>query len=84
VQEERSGSQNQAPDGSGIVRKSALVTVVGGYNDIVRFIDKLQNSQRKCWIDSVRVNVGGSAGKLKCEALLTIYCFERMEMAFYE
>jgi Tfp pilus assembly protein PilO len=75
VPETQRGSQN---DSSGIVAKKAMVTVIGGYNDIIKFLEGLQTSEHKVWIESVRIDAGG-AGKLKCQALLTLYCIERVE-----
>jgi len=75
VPETQRGSQN---DSSGIVAKKAAVTVIGGYNDIIKFLGGLQTSEHKVWIESVRIDAGG-AGKLKCQVLLTLYCIERVE-----
>jgi Tfp pilus assembly protein PilO len=75
VPETQRGSQD---DSSGIVAKKAVVTVIGGYNDIIKFLEGLQTFEHKVWIESVRIDAGG-AGKLKCQVLLTLYCIERME-----
>jgi Tfp pilus assembly protein PilO len=78
--ETQRGSQD---DSSGIVPKKATVTVIGGYNDIIKFLEGLQTSVHKVWIESVRIDAGG-AGKLKCQVLLTVYCIERVENSLYE
>ena len=83
VPEQQNGAQNQTKDGSGIVRKKAMVILMGGYGDIVRFFDRMQNDGRRVWIDSVRMDVSG-AGKLRCQLTVTIYCIEKMEIALYE
>ena len=70
--------QNVLNDTPAIAPKKAMVTITGGYNNITRFIDALQNYERKVWIESVRIDAGG-AGKLKCQVLLTLYCIERVE-----
>jgi Tfp pilus assembly protein PilO len=70
--------RNPQGDGSGIIAKKAMVTFVGGYNDIIKFLGALQNYERKVWIESVRMDTGG-AGKLKCQVLLTLYCTEHVE-----
>jgi Tfp pilus assembly protein PilO len=75
VPETQRGSQN---DSSGIVAKKATVNVIGGYNDIIKFLEGLQTFEHKVWIESVRIDAGG-AGKLKCQVLLTLYCIERVE-----
>jgi Tfp pilus assembly protein PilO len=78
------GAGEPESDGSGIVCKKAMVTVAGGYNDIVRFLDKIMGWQHRVWIESVNIDIGGNTGKLKCQALLTLYCIERMESNSYE
>jgi Tfp pilus assembly protein PilO len=70
--------QNTQNDTPAIVAKKATVTIIGGYNGITKFINTLQNHERKVWIESVRIDAGG-AGKLKCQVLLTVYCIERVE-----
>jgi hypothetical protein len=81
--EQRAGLQNRS-DGSGIVSKKAIVTVIGGYNSIVEFLRDTQTYKRRIWIDSVRMDAGGVAGKLKCQVTLTLYCIERAEKTLYE
>lgn len=73
-------TQNDAP---AIAPKKAMVTIIGGYNGITKFIGALQSYERKVWIESVRIDAGG-AGKLKCQVLLTVYCIERVENSLYE
>jgi Tfp pilus assembly protein PilO len=75
--------QNVLNDTPAIAPKKAMVTITGGYNSITRFIDALQNYERKVWIESVRIDAGG-AGKLKCQVVLTVYCIERVENSLYE
>ena len=70
VSDTRRSTQN---DTSAIAPKKAMVTIIGGYNGITRFIGVLQNYERKVWIGSVRIDAG-SAKKLKCQVLLTVYC----------
>jgi Tfp pilus assembly protein PilO len=72
----QSGAAEQASDTSGVFSKKASVTVVGGYNNIVRFLDKITGWQRRIWIESVSIDIDGGSGKLKCQALLTLYCIE--------
>jgi Tfp pilus assembly protein PilO len=70
------GQKNTGEDKSGIVGKKATVIVVGGYNDIVRFLDRIMSWPHRIWIESVGIDVGGNTGKLKCQMLLTFYCIE--------
>lgn len=73
-------TQNGAP---AIAPRKAMVTIIGRYNGITKFIGALQNCEHKVWIESVKIDAGG-AGKLKCQALLTVYCIERVENTLYE
>jgi Tfp pilus assembly protein PilO len=84
VAEQRGGSQNQPEDSSGIVGKKAVVTVVGGYGDIVGFLKELQTAERKVWIESVKLGTGDNVGKLKCQVALTLYCIDSLETTLYE
>jgi len=78
-------TQQNTQDGApAITPKKATVTIIGGYNGITKFIGVLQNYERKVWIESVGIDAGGGAGKLKCQALLTVYCIEREENFLYE
>jgi hypothetical protein len=75
--------KNQQGNSSGITAKKASVIFVGGYNEIIKLFGLLQDSEKKVWIESLRIDTGG-AGKLKCQILLTIYCVERVESTLYE
>ncbi|MGD0552500.1 MAG: type 4a pilus biogenesis protein PilO [Sedimentisphaerales bacterium] len=80
VPDAQRNTQNDTP---AIAPKKAMVTIIGGYNGITKFIGVLQNYERKVWIESMRIDAGG-AGKLKCQVLLTVYCIERVENSLYE
>ncbi len=84
VPEQRGGSQSQPEDSSGIIGKKAVVTVIGGYNNIVGFLNELQTAERKVWIESVKLGTGDNLGKLKCQVVLTIYCIDSLETTLYE
>jgi Tfp pilus assembly protein PilO len=75
----QSNNGEQGDVKSAVVGKKATVTIVGGYNDIVRFLNKISCWQRKVWIDSVSIDTGSGTGKLKCQANFTLYCIEPME-----
>jgi len=78
VPESKSGSQNQPADGTGISPRKAVVSVIGGYSGLVEFLGRMQRFERKVWIDSVKMETGGT-GALKCQVVLTLYCIERAE-----
>ena len=52
--------RNTQDDASAIVVKKATVNITGGYNSITKVIGALQGSERKVWIESVRVDAGGA------------------------
>jgi Tfp pilus assembly protein PilO len=70
--------KNPQGDSSGIISKKANLIFVGGYNNILKLLELLQNNERKVWIESVKLGTG-DAGKLKCQVVLTLYCIERVE-----
>ncbi|MGD0572599.1 MAG: hypothetical protein ABSB11_06220 [Sedimentisphaerales bacterium] len=80
VSDAQRNAQNDTP---AIAPKKAMVTIIGGYNGITKFIGALQDYEHKVWIESVRIDAGG-AGKLRCQVLLTVYCIERVENSLYE
>jgi Tfp pilus assembly protein PilO len=82
--EQRGGSPNQPKDGSGVIGKKAVVTIIGGYGNIVRFLKELQASERKVWVESVKLGTGDNVGKLKCQVVLTLYCIDSLETTLYE
>jgi Tfp pilus assembly protein PilO len=82
--EQRSGLQNQTVNNSCIIEQKTMVTFAGGYGDIVKFLKEMQTYKRKVWIDSVKMETGGTAGKLKCQVTLMIYYIENLETALYE
>lgn len=64
-----------------LVAKGALITVQGGYEDIVTLSDALQSHRTKVWIDrlemsSLRSSVGQVSGKLR----ITIHVTSGKEM----
>lgn len=84
VPNQQANSQDREPDASGISDRKVVVTFIGGYNNIVRLLKGIQTYKRRVWIDSVNMDTGGVAGKLKCQTALTIYCIDRVETDLYE
>jgi len=73
VTSERNSEQGQAEDALGIVTKSAILSVIGAYGDIIRLIESLQARQQKVWIDSVKMtSCEDASGQLKCDMTITI------------
>ncbi len=58
---------------SGIVIKSAVLCVVGQYNDIARLIERLQTRTQKVWIDAVKVRtINYGSDRPRCDITITI------------
>jgi hypothetical protein len=72
----------RSKDTSGIVANSAMLSVIGQYNSIIRLLEKLQNCNQKIWIDSFKMEIFdfGSA-QLKCGMTITIYTIQDKEAA---
>jgi Tfp pilus assembly protein PilO len=83
VADEKPGSQNQR-DASGIISRKAVITINGGYGNIIKFLRELQTYKRKVWIESFKMDASGNSGKLKCQVVLMLYCIERAEATLYE
>ena len=63
----------QSGNPSGIITKSALLSVVGLYKDIPRLIQRLQARSQKVWIDSIKVlTVEYNSEQPRCDIVITI------------
>lgn len=69
----KSPKEVQSENTSGIVTKSALLSVVGLYKDITRLIQRLQARSQKVWIDSIKVlTVEYNSEQPRCDIVITI------------
>jgi hypothetical protein len=65
--------EKQLEDNTGIVTKSAVLSVVGLYKDIPRLIKRLQARTQKVWIDSIKVlTVEYNSERPRCDITITI------------
>jgi len=63
----------QLEETSGIVAKSAMLSVVGLYKDIPRLIKRLQARTQKVWIDSIKVmTLTYNSDRPRCDIIITI------------
>ncbi|MBN1803903.1 MAG: hypothetical protein JW837_01510 [Sedimentisphaerales bacterium] len=63
----------QLEESSGIVTKSALLSVVGLYKDIPRLIQRLQARSQKVWIDSIKIlTLEYSSERPRCDIVITV------------
>lgn len=87
-------SEGEPSNGAcGIVTKSALLSVIGGYGNIVRLVEMLKAREQKVWMDSIRManlDSFGSAqdrdgsGRLKCDMTITICTIQDKEAMPHE
>jgi hypothetical protein len=72
--------RKQAENTSVIVVNSAILTVSGQYNSIIKLLEKLRNYRKNIWIDSFKMEIidFGSA-QLKCDITITIYIIRDKE-----
>jgi hypothetical protein len=65
--------EKQSEETSGIVTRSAVLSVVGLYKDIPRLIQRLQARTQKVWIDSIKVlTVEYNSDRPRCDITITI------------
>jgi len=83
-------SKNKSGDGrsedsSGIVTKSAILSVIGAYGNIVRVIEKLQARPQKVWVDSISMSsLEDASGQLECDITITICATQNKETVPHE
>jgi len=78
VKEPSLGKKQKRPEpNSNIIANSAILTVSGEYKNIIRLVEKLQNHNKKIWMDSFRIEtVDPDSDLLKCDMTITIYTVE--------
>ena len=83
--DKQNSKEGQAEDATGIVTKSAILSVIGAYGDIVRLVERLQARPQKVWIDSVRMtSLDNDSGQLKCDITITICTLQDKEAIPHE
>ncbi|MGB8226770.1 MAG: type 4a pilus biogenesis protein PilO [Sedimentisphaerales bacterium] len=69
---------------SDIRRHQVNLTISGQYQDIVKFLDSLQNRKEKVWIDMINIRLKDqTTGSLVCDLSLSIYTLEIKEIENY-
>lgn len=77
-----SPKDRDSEDTSGIVTKSAVLSVVGVYRNIAKLMEKLQARTQKVWIDSVQVRtLDYSSDRPRCDITITICVLTDKETA---
>jgi hypothetical protein len=64
----------------GAAAQSAILSVVGGYDNVVRLFEKLQARTEKVWIDSVNMQtLDYRSAYPRCDMTITIYTIQTKE-----
>ena len=59
-----------------IVKKHAVLTLLGGYQNILKAFEKLQNRPQHVWFDSVSIQEQSGTGRLECSTGISVYVAE--------
>lgn len=59
-----------------ITKKHAVLTLLGGYQNIVKAVEKLQNCPQGVWFDSVSIQEDSGTGALECSMGISVYVAE--------
>ena len=75
----------QSEDASGIAVQTAMLSVIGRYNDIIGLVERLRMRPQRVCIDSFRMTShSDGSGRLKCDITVTIYTIQDKETLTYE
>jgi len=75
----------QSEDASGIATNSAVLSVIGGYNDLVKLLERLKARPQKVFIDSFKMaGHNDGSGRLRCDMTVKIYTIQDKETLAYE
>ncbi|MBU1259719.1 MAG: type 4a pilus biogenesis protein PilO [Planctomycetes bacterium] len=68
-----------------IYQYQADMSLLGGYGNIVKFLNTIQNKPAKVWIDTISVSMkqAATSGYLSCNITLSIYTLKVKENADY-
>jgi hypothetical protein len=73
INNKSNSKDRQSEDTSGVVTKSAVLSVVGVYKDIAGLMKRLQARTQKVWIDSIIVQtLEYGSDQPKCDVTITI------------
>ena len=65
--------EKEQENSSDIVIKSAMLSVIGQYNNIAELIKRLQDRPQKVWIDTVKVRtIDFGSDQPRCDITITI------------
>ncbi len=80
TKQDRGVAFKRSQDDLHISAESATLSFIGSYDNIIAFLNKLQNRIQKVWIGSIRLRIFDiQSAKLKCDTTITIYVVQDKE-----
>ena len=77
IPKEPGSKAHQFEETAGAVAKTVVLSVVGGYQNIIRLLERLQRRTEKVWIDSVNMRTLDYRSPLpRCDMTITIYTIQ--------
>jgi hypothetical protein len=64
--------EDKEPNGR-ITKKHAVLTILGGYQNILKAVEKLQNRPQRVWFDSISIQENPGIGALECSMGISVY-----------
>jgi Tfp pilus assembly protein PilO len=75
----------QSEDASGIIANSAALSIIGGYSDLIKLLERLKARPQKVFIDSFKMaGHNDGSGRLRCDMTIKIYTIQDKETLAYE
>jgi len=59
-----------------IIKKRAVLTLLGGYQNILKALEELQDRSQGVWLDSVSIKQCSGTGRLECSMGISVYVAE--------
>ncbi len=59
-----------------ITKKHAALTLMGGYQNIMKAVEKLQDHSQGVWFDSVSIKQDSETGRIECSMGISVYAAE--------
>jgi len=85
ITSESDRQDQQSEDASGIVAKSAVLSVIGEYENITKLVKRLQIRTQKVWISSVVMEtISGDSPQIRCGITITVYTIQDKGAVLYE
>lgn len=63
-----------------LVARSAVLTVVGGYENLIKLVERLQARSERVWIDALQIEtIDYRSPQPRCEITITVYTMQDKE-----